>query len=177
MQAAGFNGEEIRNLQAIAMDLQQANRSLSAVKVPGQSNTAQDSRSTIGRFMDGMKMHGGAVGIGSAAGAGIVRWHGRNAPVMAGAAVGGLSGTMRQHAFRQAGIQRTDELVRDAMLDPALAKMLLVKLSPKQASMFERNIGSRLQAMTAGVASAKAGDDNPGKRQPLELTVTHPANR
>ncbi|MBK8085027.1 MAG: hypothetical protein IPK28_15055 [Devosia sp.] len=43
LRLAGFDESDLRTLDAVAKDLQQANRSLTAVRIPGQSNTAQDT--------------------------------------------------------------------------------------------------------------------------------------
>ncbi len=42
LRVAGFSDDELRTMQGIADDLQQANRSITAVKNPGGSDTAQN---------------------------------------------------------------------------------------------------------------------------------------
>jgi hypothetical protein len=42
LRAAGFTPDEIQTIQNVAADIRRANRSISAVRIPGGSNTAQD---------------------------------------------------------------------------------------------------------------------------------------
>ena len=119
-----FSDDQVNTLEAIAADLQRSSRSLNAVRIPGQSNTAQDltalaagdgPTTVLGKLMTGAMAAGGALAgsvfgtTGSAIGAG-------------GAAIVG--------ALRQRGIHRVDELVRDALLDPEIARVLLTKVPP-----------------------------------------------
>ena len=110
-------------MSAVAQDLQRSQRTLHASKLPGQSNTAQDVIDSI------EKMHGarpvsllakvaGAAYLGSHAGP----W----------GAIMGASGAIGEHMammLRGSGIAKANMLVRDAMLDPELARQLL-KVTP-----------------------------------------------
>ena len=128
LRAAGFDDNAISTMEAVSADLQQANRSLTAVKIPGQSNTAQDltavkageSPSTMlakvtgrvaGPALLGIALHlagGGLVaGIGTAIGAGLIS------------------------AMRQSGLKTVNDIVKDALLNPERARMLMVKATPQ----------------------------------------------
>jgi hypothetical protein len=111
--ATVFNSEEVASLKRIADDLQRANRSIAAVRIPGQSNTAQDmaaiakgERSTLSAALSTIaatQAGGPWMGLATALGATAI------------------------NAARRAGMAKVDDLVRDALLDPALAKALLQK--------------------------------------------------
>ncbi|WP_454917090.1 hypothetical protein [Xanthobacter sediminis] len=108
-----FNDEEVTSLKRIAADLQRSNRSISAVRIPGQSNTAQDlaalakgERSTLDIMMSAV---GGTWAGGPLAG------------------IAAAMGAKAINAARRAGMSKVDDLVRDALLDPALAKALMQK--------------------------------------------------
>ena len=111
-----FDANEMGMLSRIAEDPQRANRSVAAVRLPGGSNTAQDTfaigdcgSSLLGKIMQAAAASGGFVASGG--------W----------GALGSWLGTRAVMQMRQAGVQRVDELIRDAMLDPGLARILLSK--------------------------------------------------
>jgi hypothetical protein len=118
-----FKPGEVSALKSLAADLQQANRSISAVKLPGRSNTPQDIIA---------EARGGAVGqswlsriarfgtVGTQAGVGAIA----GGPVGAGVAVG--AGEMLS-VLRAAGLQKVDDIIADAMLNPGRALILLTK--------------------------------------------------
>ncbi|MFG1381262.1 hypothetical protein [Xanthobacter versatilis] len=120
--------DEVRTLHAIAEDLQRANRSLTAVRIPGQSNTVQDAlavakaggmQSWLSRILTPGALAAGGAGIGSTLGHGI------------GAAMGGSAGAYLGRALgamRQAGLQSVDDIVKDALLNPDRARALLAKV-------------------------------------------------
>lgn len=122
LEAAGFTKDEIRSMQAIADDLRRANRSITAVKNPGGSNTAQDAfqaqkgdrASTI---LARVLMGAGAVG-GYTQSGGI------------GALAGAVGGKLVS-AMRAAGIETVDDIVADALLNPERARVLLSKIPSK----------------------------------------------
>ena len=109
-----FSDPEMNTLNAIAQDMQRANRSITAVKLPGQSNTAQDQASQQVSIMKKLMGHWiGAVGAGVGAAGGP--W----------GAVAGAIGGEAVKALRDAGLKKVDDLVAAAMLDPKLAHSLL----------------------------------------------------
>lgn len=114
-----FASKDMANLQAIADDLHRANRSITAVKIPGGSNTAQDTLSAAKAGSEPSRLRkimfdtlAGGVGFGT------------SGPV--GALAAGL-GAHALQAAREAGLSRVDQLVAKAMLDPGLARELLKK--------------------------------------------------
>jgi hypothetical protein len=122
-----FNPDEIRSLKAVAADLQRSNRSLSAVKIPGQSNTAQD----LATLQNGQPsilrrlLIQGAGAIGGAA-AGMATATGATLPAMAG-----WLGVKTIAALRDAGMTRVDDILKNALLNPEVAKALLEKVPAK----------------------------------------------
>lgn len=144
-----FNPEEMSNLHAIAADINRAKRSESALKLPGGSNTAQDTTHTI-------KGRAAAIGarsvldmVGAFLGA---HFGGGEVGAAAGVAVSELV-----QAFRAKGIARVDQLVSAALLDPNLARTLLAKVPEAKTWTAAHNAGvtSRVQAVKrALVASA-----------------------
>lgn len=146
LRNAGFSEEEIGVLQSVADDLQQANRSIAAVRIPGGSNTAQDvlaagagdTPSTIlTKLVLASAASGGAVGAAS------------NPLAGAATTVGvGLLG-----ALRQAGLNTVDDIVKDALLNPQRAKILLMKVKPQDIEKASITLGQRF---TRSVASEQA---------------------
>jgi hypothetical protein len=128
-----FSEPEINSLRAIAADLQRANRSITAVKLPGGSNTAQDTAARQLSLLSKLIHHGrdavagAALGLGTGAGTGAAFGFGSAGPI--GALIGTLGGATVA-AMRDAGMKHVDDLIRDAMLDPELARRLLTKYSP-----------------------------------------------
>ena len=114
-------------MQAIAADLNRSNRSISAVKLPNQSNTAQDLAALAKSQPSILKrlLLQGAGAIGGAA-AGAATATGATLPAMAG-----WLGVKTLAAFRDAGMKRVDDVLREAMLNPELAKALLDKVPTK----------------------------------------------
>lgn len=140
-----FSPEELGSLDAIAADLQRSNRSLNAVKIPGQSNTAQDLMaaqasgrpSVLGALMSG-------IGTAAATGA-IALTHGL------GAGFATLIGASALAQLRNAGIKQTNDLLRDAMLNPELARSLLSKAPKNPSPTFQRLLAIRIRnALQAG---------------------------
>jgi hypothetical protein len=128
-----FDESEVNSLRAIASDLQRANRSITAVKLPGGSNTAQDTAARQLSLLSKLVHHGrdavagAALGLGTGVGTGAALGFGSAGPI--GALIGTLGGATVA-AMRDAGMKHVDDLIRDAMLDPELARRLLTKYSP-----------------------------------------------
>lgn len=142
-----FNDEEINSMRAVAQDLKRANRSITAVKLPGGSNTTQDL-AAVGKHSLGptllnklmtLASEGGASAVGSLFG-----------PL---GAVGGYVGAHVLGSMRTAGITKINDLVRDAMLDPQLAKTLLMKAPKRLNGGSERSLVERL-ARVGGLSGA-----------------------
>jgi hypothetical protein len=116
-----FSNAEISTMEAVAADLQRANRSIAAVRIPGQSNTAQDllsggDTSVLGRVVrEGRHQLAGVIGVVTGVSLGPV------------SGLAALVGVETVTALRQAGLRKVDELILDAMLNPERAKVLLRK--------------------------------------------------
>lgn len=123
-----FSEREIASLQAIANDLQRANRSVTAVKLPGGSNTAQDTATVRSSVLSNLVRHNLHTVLGAGAGAPAAFLAG--APVGFLASFAGAATTAVLSALREAGIRKADDLIREAMLDPDLARHLLMKHAP-----------------------------------------------
>lgn len=139
---------EISMLKAIGDDLQRANRSIASVKLPGGSNTAQDlvalARSSQpqswGRLLLAALAQGG---LGLAA---------------SGTVVGGLAaiaGGQALSALRRAGMEKVDDLLTDAMLNPQRGLLLLTKAPPKPT---EKDVLTFMQRFTRTMVNPADGE-------------------
>jgi len=138
-----LSATEYNLLKAIAADLRRSNRSLTAVRIPGQSNTAQDALPELRRSLEPgtgslllQLLAGAASGYGAAGVkgglAGIATVLGKN-----------VLGRMRE-----AGMTKVDDLIRQAMLDPELARMLLGKAPAKPDTGSAMTIAHRLRRLS-----------------------------
>jgi hypothetical protein len=153
-----FTDEEVNSMKAIAADLKRANRTIAAVKLPGQSNTAQDltavrkaepkERASLLNKMiaggaSGFALHslpGAAIGAASAAGQHVIS------------------------SLRAAGIEKVDDLVKEAMLHPDIAKALLAKAPIKPDRGSEITLAQRLKRLAVfGAAQAAAASMQPAQ--------------
>jgi len=164
LRGAGFAEGDIATMEAIAADLQRANRSIAGVRIPGGSNTAQDMLAAGDRAMSNFGRLLSVLGAG--AGAYV------SGPL---ASMAGVMGGETVSAMRRAGLKTVDDLVADALLHPGVARILLSKAPhrPDQGiwKMLATHYGRAAQA-AATIGAEKQGDQSPGARQPLELTVT-----
>lgn len=108
--------EEISWMRRVADDINRAKRSENAVNLTGRSNTVADSLG-LKKLADKSPQHARTLleGIGSILG-------GFGGPVGAGA---GYFAANQLQAMRAAGIDRVDQLVTRAMLEPEVARALL----------------------------------------------------
>ncbi|MEO6013928.1 MAG: hypothetical protein ABIQ30_10140 [Devosia sp.] len=161
LRAAGFTDAEIKSWEAIALDLQRSNRSLSAVRIPGQSNTAQDalaSRAGDTATTSVMKVLLTAASSGggwlAAGGVGAIA-----API--------ITGTVS--ILRQNGIRKMDELLRQALLDPEIARPLMMKASKGNAQITQMMLAARFRRSLISAAAAEATTER--KQPPLPRPV------
>jgi hypothetical protein len=159
--ATVFKPEEVSAIQAIAADLQRANRSLAAVRIPGQSNTAQDL-TAIAKSKETSLLGKIILAAGAAAGAG--------ADGMTGGLVG-LLGARTLAGMREAGLQRVDDIVKDAMLNPDRARILLSKVpvEPDQGQVLA--LAQRYRRAATASAAVTMAQPNERQREPLRITV------
>lgn len=146
---------EYNMLKAIAADLRRSNRSLTAVKIPGQSNTAQDALPELKKAM--------TPGSGSllaqlvVAGGGGYGVHGLTGALTGIAGVLGKNVIGRMH---EAGMEKVSDLIRQAMLDPELARILLAKAPAKPDAGSAMNLAHRLRRLSMYAPTRATGSDN-----------------
>lgn len=136
-----FGDEELGTMKAIAQDLKRANRSISSSKLPGQSNTAQDlSAVTTHNLKESLLTKIITHAIGGGAG------------FLGGGLYGTAAGIVGTHllaGMREAGIRNIEDLVRNAMLDPELAKTLMMKAPKRIDTGSELSVSARLRRLSA----------------------------
>jgi len=160
-----FSDNEIELIGRIAKDLQQANRSLTAVKIPGQSNTMQDAFA-VAKNDSNASIFAKIIAKAGAAGLG--------ATYFANPALGlaATVGTGTALAIRQAGIHRIDDLVREAMLDPSTANLLLMKAPAKGDTGPYIPLAQRLRR---GVLAGEAANASSSSQPPAAPPPPRPA--
>lgn len=132
--SALFDSEELTSIGNVAKDLQQANRSIAAVRIPGGSNTAQDTGSRLKSLLElAMKPAGTASGLAAGTATGN--------PLLAGA---GLLVGAATDALRAARSNSIEKAVVEMMLDPKMASAWLAKVpentGPSAAVTFARQL-------------------------------------
>jgi hypothetical protein len=146
-----FQPEEIGALRAVASDLQRANRTINATKLAGGSNTAQDTAhraADAGSIMNKIAIEAAAATAGHAAtqsvGGGVLGW----------------LGARTVSALRDAGISHVDDLVKEAMLNPELARALLQKVpAPSDKGAIERIVRAAKQIAVSGPVIGASQDN------------------
>ncbi len=125
-----FNENEARTMGLLGLDLRRAARSIGAVKIPGQSNTAQDTEA-LGKYTLAGRL--GRQLLGQIAEPGILGILGGEGGGLAGAAVGVGAAALRQTvvALRNAGLRKVDDLVTEGMLHPEVGRILMAKVTPE----------------------------------------------
>ncbi len=138
--------KQVEMLQAVAMDLQRANRSVDGTRVAGGSDTAQKAALLAGGMRSTLL---GSIRDTAVAG-GITL-----AGYLKGGPIGGFianKGAALLSNMRAAGIAQTEDLVKEAMLNPGLARVLLTEVTPANA----HNVASALSAQIGRIAAARA---------------------
>lgn len=151
LRQAGFSEKEINTLRAVANDLQRSNRSLVAARIPGQSNTAQD---TIAAGRDGASLLSriiSAIGPATASGAAGLTFGGPVTGLI------GIVGGGAVSAMRKAGLEKVDDIIKDALLNPDRARLLLERFPPKPTRREQFRIMERYRR--AVPAAVGAGED------------------
>jgi hypothetical protein len=149
-----FSGEDLLRMQAIADDIRRAERSLYAVRTPGNSNTAADLQPALDRMAKEAGQGSLLSHLWKAGSLGWIVGDYRGAAVGTGGVVGKrLLGTMRR-----AGLRRVDDLVLEMMLDPQLAKAALMR-TPKRPDTGSEQILAHLLARRSPLAVAAAADE------------------
>lgn len=168
-----FTPQEVEMMGRIAEDITRANRSVTAIKLPGGSNTPQDlmaqaakgGESLLSRILR-MKQAESA-GAGAAAGWLLGSPFGV-APL--GAAAGAGAGWM--NSARQAGMRRVQDIVKEALLDPTLARTLLKEAPAKMDRGPWLELGRQLGRLgiygAEGAASERVERKTGGRVEPTE---------
>lgn len=153
-----LSAAEYNLLKAVAADLRRSNRSLTAVRIPGQSNTAQDALPELRRSLTpgtGSLLLELLVGASTGYGAGGVK-----------GGLGGVATVLGRNVLgrmREAGMTKVDDLIRQAMLDPELARILLGKAPAKPDTGSAMTIAHRLRRLSV-YAPTQAGPRQDEKR-------------
>ena len=130
LKAAGYTDEQVGSLQAIAADLQRANRSVAAVRTGGGSDTSSKIGPALAKALNSPTSMLAEVVAGYLAGSHFA------------GTMGGLAGAgtgVARHVFmaaRRAGLEKAEDLFAQALLDPDVARRLLKKL-PDQPTRAE----------------------------------------
>ena len=165
-----FDKDQVNAMQALADDLNRSARSATGSALPGRSTTAQDITPTIAKgksYWDGLVRGAGTLlapiigGGATSAAAG---------PVAGVAAFGTLVGANIIGSMRAAGMQKVDDLITDALLNPTLARELLRAAPRKDAPEAARSL-----------SEAIANTAITGTKQPIQtmgpLTIYGPGDR
>lgn len=150
--AEAFNPAEVRNIEAVSEDIMRAKRSETAVKIPGGSNTAQDTAglnvaNRVGKALPRATMDGLGILLGHALGGSL------------GGFVGYL-GAEALTAFRNSGIRRVGDIVSEAYLHPEFAKELMKKvpvIKDKLSNSSQIAAAIRRYAISSGVVASGSG--------------------
>ncbi len=146
-----FSPEEMASMERVTMDLQRANRSNVAVKIPGPG-TAQDMPGSLKSVLGHLMRNFGAVGGG---GAGSVF----GAPGMvAGAAAGAVA-----DAMRVARVNSIESALVEMMIDPKMAAEWLRQVPAKDGAATASAFARRLKALTAAQVT-QAFDEESGRQ-------------
>lgn len=168
-----LSGPEIMTLHAIAADLKRSNRSVAAVKLPGQSNTVQDAlavgqaggaQSWLSRLLSPGALASAGAAAGSMASGGL--------GAAAGAGGGAHLGRVIE-AMRQAGLASVDDIVKDALLNPERARALLAKVP--EAPTRGQAISLARVYMRAGLLPGSDGENK--APQPQRGSAPRPPTR
>jgi len=148
-----FSDEELNTMRAVAQDLKRANRSISSSKLPGQSNTAQD--------LAGMADHDMKASLLSKV---FTHAVGGGAGFLSGGPLGSLVGVVGSHVLsgmREAGIRNVQDLIKEGMLNPDMAKALLMKAPKRADTGSELTLATKLRNL--GMFSTAQSQKQPNK--------------
>jgi hypothetical protein len=156
LRAAGFTDPEIRSMRALADEASQAARIAKSAR-PDEAG-AGDVAQNILRFGLGPRATPRSLFLRMAvqsAGYAILPIIFGGGPV---AALAALIGAGAVNALRAKGLQSVDELFREALLDPALARKLLAKVNNKNLKPVVNSFRQQLTRSTLGGTLAATGD-------------------
>ncbi len=181
--------QQMQVMRDVAADIQRSDQSLSGNVLPTGSPTAQNAaamnRTSVGgTLLDHIRQHGIETLLGSGTGAAIGGSAGGalfGVPgAMVGASIGGGAGTLAgkvASSLKAANINTVDELVKEAMLNPALARVLLTRAAPETASNVGQALAATLRRSTLTGAVTGAGQADASRpRQASPIAASPVAN-
>jgi hypothetical protein len=136
-----FEPEQLKAMEAIAADLQRAQRSVNS-KLPGTPGTASD-----------LTAAGHGHGFGNLLQYLIAEKLGGMAGHLTGMGFVGEVAGLAANAVRRSGLAKVDDLLTEAMLKPELARTLLAKVSPKTAPAMGKMLAAQLRALSASAGA------------------------
>lgn len=169
-----LSGPEIMVLHAIAADLKRSNRSVAAVKLPGQSNTVQDALAVgqaggVQSWLSRLLSPGALASAGAAAGSMASGGLGAAAGAGGGAHLGRVI-----EAMRQAGLANVDDIVKDALLNPERARALLAKV-PDAPTRGQAISLARVYMRAAATGAGGRGERQTPGAAPAQRSIPAPA--
>jgi len=154
-----FGGQGLQNLEMVAADLRRQAMATAAPATPG-SDTAQ--KLSVIRKESGGEYHPTAIAVLGEQ-FGELASHTLGAHPLMGKLVGLASGvgSILLHTMKQAGISTKSDLIREAMLNPALAKELMTRATASRAlsQMSQRRIARAIQAATINNAIGQSNQE------------------
>ena len=161
---AVFNEKEVASMQAIADDLHRSNRSVSGSALPGRPTTAQDV------LPDLRKKQETNLGLFSKAAIGAE----------AGSLLGGVKGMISGAAaaiantvlgnMRKAGMQKVEDLVVEALLNPDVAAQMLKRIPERPDAGASRALAQSIRRLPA-TGFLGAVEDLEPEQYPRPLTI------
>jgi len=160
LRAAGFSKDDVAIMEAIAADLQRANRSIAGVRIPGGSNTAQDAIAAGNRSMSNLGRLLSVIGAGAGATIGPLT------------SMAGVMGGQAVSAMRRGGLETVDDLVADALLHPGVARLLLTKTQSRPDEGVWKALATHY-SRAARVAATIGTEIQADQQQPTPLPKIH----
>jgi hypothetical protein len=160
LRGAGFAESDIATMEAIAADLQRANRSIAGVRIPGGSNTAQDIIASGDRSMSNFGRLLSVIGAGA------------GATINPLASMAGVMGVQTVSAMRRAGLETVDDLIADALLHPSVARVLLSRAAYRPDQGIWKMLAIHY-GRAARVAATIGAERQTDPRQPTPLPKIH----
>ena len=145
--------EQVESLKAVGQNLEQSDLSVSGTRSAGSSQSlngadAAKHATLLQRFTH--EWLGAALGSGTGASIGSAIAGPFGATL--GSTLGGAFGKILQDT-RNAGIKNVDDLVTQAALNPALARVLLAKVTPQNQSSLTAALGRQIGRLSLVSAS------------------------
>lgn len=128
-----FSPEELQSMAAVTADLQRAMRSQNALRIPGQSNTAQDQAGNFGSALRTL----------------FTQHLGKGAAVAIDGGATSIIGGAVMDAMRSARMGSVDRAVAEMMLDPKMANLWISKLPQGSPEAAQRTFARRLKTIAA----------------------------